>query len=71
MCLYELYSLEAGVLGTKGRAMDSQNLCLLDRDNFALVAAGFEPNRKAATKYSKDRRNWIPSFRDDYLSEGG
>ena len=35
--------------------MDSENLlCLLDREDFALVAAGFEPTEKEGTLWRKD-----------------
>jgi hypothetical protein len=34
--------------------MDSQNLCLLNREDFALVAAGFEPTEEEGTLWRKD-----------------
>ncbi len=35
--------------------MDSENLlCLLDREDFALAAAGFEPTEEEGTLWRKD-----------------
>jgi hypothetical protein len=35
--------------------MDQENaLCLLNREDFALVAAGFEPTEKEGTLWRKD-----------------
>jgi len=35
--------------------MDSENLlCLLDREDFALVAAGFEPTEEEGTLWRRD-----------------
>jgi hypothetical protein len=33
--------------------MDSRNLCLLDREDFALVAGGFEPTEEEGTLWRK------------------
>jgi hypothetical protein len=34
--------------------MGSESLCLLDREDFALVAAGFEPTEEEGTLWKKD-----------------
>ncbi len=34
--------------------MGSEYLCLLDREDFALVAAGFEPTEEEGTLWRKD-----------------
>jgi hypothetical protein len=34
--------------------MGSEYLCLLDREDFALVAAGFEPTEEECTLWKKD-----------------
>jgi hypothetical protein len=46
--------LEVGIPATKGGAMGSENLlCLLDREDFALIAAGFEPTEEEGTLWRK------------------